>query len=141
VVRTILPVLALVSAACGADPDDWPDGRPRIDRLRFAQQSPQDPYALEFLIQFFDSDGDTGSGRLHLLYDDEESSVLEMDELFDSQTPPLPLESIMGEFEVVVRVSDDVEIGKEMKFGFFIEDAAGQQSNDPWVALRALEGP
>jgi hypothetical protein len=137
--RTVLPAIAFVIAACGGA-DDWAEGRPKIDELKFAQQSPQDPYALEFLIQFSDTDGDTGRGKLHLLLDDEESSLLPMDGLFEKQSPPLALDLTSGEIEVVVRVSTDVEVGSELKFGFFIEDAAGNESNDPWVSLRALEG-
>jgi hypothetical protein len=140
VARTILPAIATVIAACGASAEDWPEGHPKIDDLRFAQQSPQDPYALEFLIRFSDTDGDTGRGTLHLLLDDEASSELPMGGLFESQSPPLALDLTMGELEVVVRVSTDVDIGAELKFGFFIEDAAGNESNDPWVSLRALEG-
>ena len=132
--------IVMMAGACGADPDDWPDGRPKIDELRFAQQSPQDPYALEFLIQFTDTDGDSGRGNLHLLLDGKESSLLPMQGLFEKQSPPLPLDLTMGEFEVVVRVSTDVDVGDELKFGFFIEDAKGQESNDPWIALKALEG-
>ncbi len=129
-------LLALLAACGGAD--HWPDGRPKIDELHFSQQSPQDPYALEFLILFSDSDGNTGEGKLHLSLDGQETSVLPMDELFQSQSPPLELDAKSGELEVVARVSSEVAVGEELKFGFFIEDAAGEQSNDPWVSLRAL---
>src|SRR5688572_24537518 len=135
--RLYLPAIALL-VACGTSPDDWPDGRPKIDELRFSQQSPQDPFALEFLIQFSDSDGDAGTGKLHLLLDDTEVSEQPLQGLFSSQTPALPVDSTMGELEVVVRVSTEVESGDELKVGFIMEDAAGEMSNDPWVSLRAL---
>lgn len=134
---TPLVFTAGLIAACGG-PDDWPEGRPRIDQLRFVQQSPQDPYALEFLLRFTDADGDTGTGMLHMSVQDEENAVLDLTEVFDGQSPPLPLDASSGEFEVVVRVSKNVEIGDELKIGFFIEDAAGEKSNDPWIELRAL---
>ncbi len=136
--RWTIVLIGLTLVACGEDPAHWPAGRPRIDELRFVQQSPQDPYALDFLIRFSDSDGDIGGGKLHLSLDGEETSVLALDGLFASQLPPIALDATEGELEVVVRVSSNVELGKELKFGFVLEDAGGEVSNDPWISLRAL---
>jgi hypothetical protein len=135
--RSILAVLAVL-AGCGSSPDNWPEGRPKIDELRFTQQSPQDPFKLEFVITFSDSDGNTGRGKLHLLLDDEEVSDLALEELFSKQLPSLALDTTLGEFEVDVRVSTEVEGGDELKVGFIIEDEAGEMSNDPWLVLQAL---
>lgn len=135
--RLTLPMLMAGLAACGG-PEDWPEGKPRIDQLRFVQQSPQDPYALEFLLEFTDTDGDTGSGKLHMSVQEQEIAAVELSEVFTSQSPPLALDAREGEFEVVVRVGKNVEIGDQLEIGFVIEDAAGEKSNDPWIELRAL---
>ena len=138
VVRRASLLLLLVLAGCGPDREDWPDGRPKIDNLRFVQQRPLDPYALEFLIEFSDTDGDVGEGQLHLSVEGSETSVLALQEVFESQAPPVALDVSSGEFEVVVRMSTNVEVGDQIKVGFLIEDKSGEKSNEPWIRLQAL---
>jgi hypothetical protein len=133
----LFPLLGL-SIGCGDDPDHWKAGRPRIDDLRFVQQSPQDPYALEFLVAFADSDGDTGAGALRMFVGGVESAKLELPMVFENQTPPLDLAATAGEIEVVVRVGSEIGLGQQLVIGFVIEDAAGRRSNDPWIELEAF---
>lgn len=137
--RWVIWLVALgLLAGCGASKDGWPEGRPQILHLEYLQQSPQDPYALQFSLEFRDTDADLGGGTLHMLLDDEEAAVQPMSELFAAQTPPIEPQAAEGELEVVVRVQSKVAVGEELKIQFRLVDAAGQESNDPWVQVKAL---
>lgn len=134
----VLP-MAVGLVACGEPSlEDWPQGRPRIDRLQFLQQSPQDPLALEFGLQVADSDGDLADGELIMFIDCSEAARLANDEIFASQTPPVPQNTKMAEVAVVVRISSEVKTGDEIRVGFRLEDATEQSSNEPWVVLSAF---
>ena len=135
--------LALVPVAgCGEDSvEDWPEGRPRIDVLTFEQQLPGDPWALDFALQFTDTDGDLGQGRLRLSLADNERSVLPLEEVFAAQTPPVARDATGGRLTVVVRLEEqEVRAGDELRFTFVLEDGQGRRSNAPWIVLRVLSG-
>ena len=151
----LLLALLLPASACGDDPADWPAGRPRIDRLVYLQQSPQDSLALQFLIEFTDSDGDLGGGEVRLRINGDEKAVLPLTDLFGSQSPPVAPDATVGDFEIVVclkaatakcaksggadRITETVEPGSQFEIGFELEDGDGNRSNDPSVTLEALE--
>lgn len=133
-----LMLWAAAFCGCGLDPDDWPDGKPKIDRLMFLNQSPQDPLGLQFGISFSDSDGDASAGVLHLSINERETAALSMAELFESQSPPLAADASEGDFEVVVRLGEEIELGEVLRIGFAIEDGENKRSNEPWIEVRAI---
>jgi hypothetical protein len=108
--------------------------------MRFLQQSPQDPFALQFSIAFTDSDGDLGGGSLHLLISGREAAVRSMGEVFQSQVPPIEPAATEGELEVVARIRDDIPVGERVKIGFVLEDAKGEGSNEPYIVFEAQGG-
>lgn len=127
-------------ASCGASADSWPDGRPRIAALRFLQQSPRDPFGLQFSLQFEDGDGDLGAGRVHMSIEGREAAVRDLADVFSNQQPPLPLDVTAGEIELVVKVSDTAQVGDRVRIGFSLEDGKGERSNEPSITLEA-SGP
>lgn len=138
--RAAIAIACLVScSACGRDREDWPEGHPKIDRLRFLQQSPQAPFALQFSLAFSDSDGDLGGGSMRLLIDESLAATRPMSEVYASQSPPIAAGAMEGEVEVVAQVNaGEVELGERIQIGFVLEDEEGHESNDPFVVLEAL---
>lgn len=137
--RTALVVLALFAVACGGDdPNDWESGRPRIDDLRYLQQVPGDPLALQVEVSFVDDDGDLGGGMLHLELDGEPSGQLSMIDVFERQTPKIALDATEGEIEVIVRLTQDVDVGTTVRVGVVLEDRQKNRSNEPYFELRAF---
>lgn len=140
----LVAAIAAAQAACGcaSDADDWEAGRPRIDRLRFLQQRPGDPHALEFSITFTDSDGNLGDrGTLYMAIGGQQAQMLTCAEVFASQVPPIEPAATEGEFEVVVRVQEDFPIGERIEIGFALDDGTGgecSRSNEPHVVLEAF---
>ncbi len=132
----LIGLLAL--AGCGEDPNDWEPGRPRVDRLRLLQQSPQDPLALEIQVTFEDSDGDLSGGLLDLMINEARSASLAMVDVFAQQSPPLALDATGGQIDVIVRLLRDVEVGDRVKIGVVLEDAAGRRSNEPFFEIEAF---
>lgn len=131
------PLVGLV-AACGAPgPEDWPAGRPRIERLRFLDQKPQSPLDLLFAVDFLDADGDLGAGQVELMVEGAATSRLALSDVFEAQFPPLARTATAGAFEVYVRLGDEVRIGDRMKVELVLEDARGHRSNRPSVTLEA----
>ncbi len=129
--------LALL-AACGPDPEDWPAGRPKIDRVRFIEQTPQDPQTLAFELVFSDSDGDLGVGQLHLEIQCERASSLPLTDVFAAQVPPLDGRALSGRLEILVNVRGEVEVGERVEIGFSLEDGSGASSNASTVTLEAV---
>ena len=124
--------------ACGKEgPDNWEEGRPRIDRLQFLQQAPRNPFALQFSIEFTDTDGDLAAGQLHLFIADNESQSLDLVDLFSQQVPPIPNNATDGEMELLVTLSSSVNTGDQIKIGFILEDGQKKTSNEPYVVLQA----
>lgn len=124
--------------ACGAGPDSWPEGRPKIDRLEFLQQSSLDPWSLQFLLVFTDTNGDLGQGALEMRLGGEVKATQPVAEVFRAQTPEIPIDATTGELEVLVKISSDVPVGEEIEVGFVLEDGQGERSNEPSVTLRAF---
>jgi hypothetical protein len=125
--------------ACGADdPADWPEGRPRIDDLQFVRQGPENPRALEFSLEFFDSDGDSGRGRLFLYLDGEETAERPMTDIFSASKPPLPIDASSGRFNVTIELAGTVEVGQKVELTFLLEDEKRRRSNEPSIVLEAL---
>jgi hypothetical protein len=128
--------LALGLSACGGnDPDNWPATRPRIDSAIYLRQSPTDPLGLQFMITFADDDGDLSGGRLILAVDKQVSGEISLEELFGGQRPALASDSTVGELEVLVRLAKTPPADQSLTIGFLLEDAAGQQSNEPSVTV------
>lgn len=136
-----LGVAAAFGAGCGEPGrDGWPAGRPKIEQLIFAQQSPHDPLAFEFVIVFQDTDGNLGEGELILAINDKDSATLALSGLFPNQTPPLDPGATEGELQVVARLGRAASTGEEVKFGFRLRDAAGRESNEPSIVFKATSG-
>lgn len=133
-------LVTLVSMiACGGDdPADWPEGRPRIDMLEFVGQAPENPRALEFGLQFFDSDGDTGRGQLHLFLDGDETGERALSDIFQASRPALPLDTTSGRFTVTIELSGAIESGQRVELAFLLEDEKRRRSNQPRIVLEAL---
>ena len=131
-------VLSSVAACGGDDPADWPEGRPRIDDLQFLRQAPQNPRALEFSLEFFDSDADTGRGQLFLYLDGEETAVRPMTDIFPASKPPLALDASAGRFNVTIELAGTVEVGQQVELSFLLEDEKRRRSNEPSIVLEAL---
>ncbi len=128
--------LSLGLTACGGDdPENWTATRPRIDEVEFVGQSPRDPLGLQFMLRFVDSDADLGRGRLKLSVSGVPSGEIDLPELFAGQSPPLAQDVAEGEFEVLVRLAQTPDSGQQISIGFVLEDAAGQNSNEPTVTL------
>lgn len=124
--------------ACGGeDPQAWEEGRPRIDELEFVRQAPQNPRALEFGLEFFDADGDTGRGLLHLFLDGDETSERPLRDLFAAARPALPLDATEGRVSVTVELSGMIEPGRRVELAFMLEDEARRRSNQPSIVLEA----
>ena len=120
----------LVPTACGGmSRDNWPSERPRIDEVRFLGQDPGYPWSLVFALDFTSGASNTGSGKLRLSIDEVEVDVISLMGLFGRQRPPLELE---------VELEPDVESGRELDFGFVLQDARGRSSNEPRVVLRVV---
>lgn len=124
--------------ACGAGPDSWPEGRPQIDRLEFLQQSSLDPWSLQFLVAFTDTNGDLGQGTLEMMLGGETKATQPVAEVFRAQTPEIPIDATSGEFEVLVKIASEVPVGEEIEVGFVLQDGQGERSNEPSVTLRAF---
>jgi hypothetical protein len=135
----LVPIASLASTGCGgADCEDWPEGRPKIVELRFIQQSPGNPYELEFGIDFMDTDGDIYGGRVHMFVNGDEAANQPMKDVFEKQVPPIDAGATAGELELVVKLGSTVEDDQRIEIGFVLEDAAGQESNDPKIELQAF---
>lgn len=135
-----LALTATVGGGCsGPGPEDWPAGRPRIVTLAFVEQRPQDPLSLLFRLDFEDSDGDVGLGRLELEVADAPQATLAMQDVFAAQFPPLASTSTLGSFEIYVQIRSEVDPGDRIRVGFLLEDGAGRRSNRPSVVLEALD--
>ncbi|MBK8012970.1 MAG: hypothetical protein IPK13_16640 [Deltaproteobacteria bacterium] len=120
--------------------DDWPAGRPKIDELIFAQQSPHDSLAFEFVLVFSDTDGNLGQGALVLAINDKDSATLALSDLFPIQTPPIDLRATEGELDVVARLGRSPALNEEVKFGFRLRDEDGRESNEPSIVFKATSG-
>ena len=133
---------ALTLGACGpSGPEDWPEGRPRIDELRYLGQSPRDPFGLGFGLHFFDSDGDVGRGELFVILNGQEGPPFELASFFERQSPPVPLDAIEGDFEILVRLdSAAIQPNRELTIAFRLEDPECRKSNEPSITLRAGGG-
>jgi len=132
---------ALLTAAlgCGAGgPEDWPSGRPRIDRLRFLQQEPTAPADLQFALEFVDGDGDLAGGELELFIQERSTATRSLAELFDSQSPPMAPDVTRGTLEFVARLQPDIPVGATVRVGVELIDGAGRRSNQPSVELRVV---
>lgn len=127
---------AALFAACGEDADNWDEGRPLIRKLTYLQQKPDKPFQLEFALEFEDTDGDLAGGMLHLYSNDEEKDQRPLSELFDEQG--IESGAVLGELEVTASIEDTIVEGERVELGFVLEDAAGNESNDPSVVLQAL---
>lgn len=137
-VRGWVVLLWAGSVACGAGPDNWPEGRPKIDRLEFLQQSSLDPWSLQFLLAFTDTNGDLGQGVLEMSLAGEVRATQLAADVFRAQTPEIPIDATSGELEVLVRISSEVPVGEEIEVGFVLQDGQGERSNEPSVTLRAF---
>lgn len=140
----MLRALAIVGAlallvGCGPTPRDWPAGKPRIDLVRFLEQTPQNPQTLAFELLFEDTDGDLGAGLLHLEIQCERTSSLALPDVFAAQIPPLDPKALEGRLEVHVNVEGRVEVGERVQIGFILEDASGEPSNTSSVSLEAVD--
>jgi hypothetical protein len=124
------------AAACGDDPEAWESGRPLISKLTYLQQLAEDPYKLQFAIEFQDSNGDLGGGKVHLFTNGEEKPPLALLDVFEKQM--IEPGAIAGELELSVTLPKDIQDNEKVKIGFVLEDAAGNKSNDPSVVLQAL---
>ncbi len=142
-----LAALSLATAACGeTGPEDWPEGRPRIDWLRFLQQEPTEPSKLQFALAFVDDDGDLGlaPGQVELHLQERLTATLATDELFSRQVPPLSSDAREGILELSVRIQQTIDPGTVIRVALQVIDAAGRRSNRPYIDLRAVgeeEGP
>lgn len=136
--RGWIPWLLVAALGCGDDPEQWDEGRPRVDRLQLLQQSPQDPLALEIQVSFEDSDGDLGAGKVELFVDEQRTAELSMSEVFAQQTPRLALDAKEGQIELIVRLVDEVAIGDRLKIGVVLEDGRGHRSNEPYFEVEAF---
>ena len=128
---------ALGLVACGPGREDWPEGRPRIDAVSFVRALPDDATGLQFELQFSDSDGDLARGRLLMSLEDQQVAERGLAEIFAAQVPALATNAVEGAFEVVVRLTAEPAPQTRLKFGFVLEDAAGQRSNEPTLSLEA----
>lgn len=140
----LLALAAGAGSACGCadERSDWEPGRPRIDSLRFLQQRPQDPSALEFSILFTDTDATISAGILRMSINGLEVAALPVSEVFASQLPPIEPGATEGELEVIVRVGEQVEDGAQIEVGFVLDEGDGGEctrSNAPTVVLRATK--
>ncbi|MBI2378690.1 MAG: hypothetical protein HYV07_32145 [Deltaproteobacteria bacterium] len=133
----VLLGLASGLAACGASPEAWPSGRPRIDGLEYLQQTPGDPFGLEFHFSFVDDDGDLGSGTIELFVDDATRGALSVADVFRAQSPSIPSTAVEGDVDIVVHLDSSIESGEEIEVGFELLDAGGRRSNRPTVTLVA----
>lgn len=122
-------------AGCGDD-DRWPPGRPRA-WLEFAEQQPQSPQRLGFVIRFEDRDGDLGGGRLAVDLGDDRVASDPLAPLFSAQVPPVDLEAEEGRLELVVELTRELRPGERTRIAIELEDEAGNRSNRPWVELEA----
>lgn len=137
--RAILVGLACIALfACGDDPDNWPEGRPKISKLTYLQQTPDDPFMLSFAIDFEDTDGDLGGGQVLLFTNGSQNGELAAGDVFANQRPALALTSTVGELEVAVGLPHDIGANERVEIGFVLQDAKGNESNDPSVTLMAL---
>lgn len=123
-------------AACGEDADNWDEGRPLIRKLTYLQQKPDKPFQLEFALEFEDTDGDLGTGTLHLYSNGEEKDQSPLSDLFADQG--IEPGAVLGELEVTATIDSSIVEGERVELGFVLEDAAGNESNDPTVVLQAL---
>lgn len=124
---------------CGGEgPDDWTEGRPRIDWLRYLQQEPAAPTDLQFALAFFDGDGDVGSGTLELFVQEQASSSIASSELFAAQTPPVARDATGGVLEFVVGLEPTIPVGARVRVGVELVDAEGRRSNRPSIELRVV---
>jgi hypothetical protein len=141
--RIGITAFGLSLLACGPGADSWPAGRPKIDELQYLQQSSTDPWSLQFLLIFTDTDGDLGSGVVELSIDGDVKLTESVGTYFAAQTPAIGLDATAGELELKVKLSSDtigaLEIGDEIEVGFVLQDAAGQRSNDPSITVVATE--
>lgn len=130
--------LVATLVGCGAGPNDWPEGRPQIEELEFLQQSSGDPWSLQFLVVFKDTDGDLGQGSLELSVNGELKANQKTADLYKAQTPEVPVDAMSGELEVQVKLQSDVPVGEEIDIGFVLVDGQGQRSNEPSITLKAF---
>lgn len=130
---------ALAACGCATDRDGWELGRPRIEALRFLQQIPRDPYAVELSLAFVDDDGDVSSGTLELHLDGQLATERPLSEVFASQVPPLDPRATAGELELIVRLDGDFPAGRRVEIGFVLDEGDGDcaRSNAPSVVLQA----
>lgn len=131
-------VFFLLLAGCGSSAEDWEAGRPRIDDLAFVQQAPGMPLSLEFTLDFVDSNGDLGPGKVLLSIEGDELASLAMSEIFAAQRPPLAMNATSGKIELLVDLSAPVDAGETITLGFRLQDQAGEQSNEPTITLEAI---
>ncbi len=129
----------LAIAGCGESSSaDWEPGRPRIDDLSFVQQAPGMPLSLEFGLDFSDSDGDLGAGKVLLTIEGDELASLDMSEIFAAQRPAIEATATTGRVELLVDLSTPVAIGETITLGFRLQDQAGMMSNEPTITLQAI---
>ncbi|MCK6549240.1 hypothetical protein L6R52_25580 [Myxococcota bacterium] len=132
----------LAGCGCATDADGWEVGRPRIDALRFLQQSPRDPHAVELSLAFTDADGDVSEGTLEMYLDGALAAERPMAEVFASQVPPLAPDATGGEVELIVRLDGDFPAGRRVEIGFVLDERDGDcaRSNAPSIVLQATSG-
>lgn len=124
---------------CGGEgPDDWTDGRPRIDWLRYLQQEPSAPTDLQFALAFADSDGDLGGGTLDLFIQERLTGAIASSELFPVQSPPVDPDATRGVLEFVVGLDPTLPPGARVRVGVELVDAEGRRSNRPSIELRVV---
>jgi hypothetical protein len=125
-------------AACGGGGEDWPEGRPRIDRVALIEQSPGRPLDLWLELFFVDSGKDLAGGRLSLSVDGKEQSDLALGALFSAQSPPVAADAAQGSFDLIVELSPPIAAGQEIELGFRLIDAPGEESNFYRLMLKTL---
>lgn len=135
-------LMAGVALGCGPPGrEEWPAGRPRIDRLDYAGQRPRSSLELQFGLDFVDTDGDLGEGILEFAVGDRTAVRLPVQPVFDAQFPPLASTATVGRLELYVELDRPVPTGDRVEIGFLLEDAAGRRSNRPRLTLEAQAAP
>jgi hypothetical protein len=135
-------LLGALGFGCGDSKESWPGDRPRIDEVRFLGQGPQDPLGLQFELVFLDDGGDDGpdlaGGELRLFLAEQLAATLALQDIFARQAPPLSPSTTEGSFEILVRLQEGaVDPGEQLKIGFLLRDADGEESNQPTLTVRA----
>jgi hypothetical protein len=131
----VLASLLLGAAACGVPP-----GIPHLTGLNCATpgacQSTQDPFLLNLVVNFSDTDGDLGNGS-YTLWLDQQTLVQDQALAPLFQADKLDASALAGLLHVPVPLKlANVTSGMTFWVDLEVTDAAGNQSNRPGIQFK-----